>query len=134
MSLAEQYATGATDARREQLLAAGEATLASWTGTAFVTSYLLSAIATLVASIAMLRSHAFSRTTGILGVVYGALNLVPANAGMLGLVLSMCSLIPMLAWLALVARRLLRTSRTTTTLIRTTMLLEPTNCGPFAPG
>jgi hypothetical protein len=111
MTLAEAYASASSDARREQLLAAGESTLASWTGTAFVTGYLLSAIATLVASIAMLRSHAFSRTTGLVGVVYGALNLVPASAGTLGLVLSLCSLIPMIAWLALVARRLLRTSR-----------------------
>jgi hypothetical protein len=111
MSLAEEYAIAASDARRELLLAAGESTLASWTGTAFVTSYLLAAVATLVASIAMLRSQVFSRTTAILGVVYGALNLVPANAGTLGLVLSLCSLIPMIAWLALVARRLLRLSR-----------------------
>ena len=110
LTLAEQHASAASDARREQLLAAGEATMATWTGTAFVTSYLLSAIATLVASITMLRSHAFSRATGIIGVVYGALSLVPSNAGTLGLVLSLASLAPMIAWLALVGRRLLRTS------------------------
>jgi hypothetical protein len=61
----------------------------------------------------MLRSRVFGRVVGAIGVVYGALNLVPANAGTLGLVLSLCSLIPMIAWLALVARRLLRASRAT---------------------
>jgi hypothetical protein len=108
MSLSDQFAAAASDGRRDQLIAAGEATLASWTGTAFVTSYLLAAMATLVASFAMLRSHAFTRTTAILGIVYGGLNLVPPNAGTLGLVLSLCSLIPMIAWLALVARQLVR--------------------------
>jgi hypothetical protein len=108
MSLADQYAAATTDARRGQLVAAGESTLAAWTGTAFVTSYLLSAAATLVASIAMLRSGVFSRATAVLGIVYGALNVVPSNAGTLGLVLSLASLIPMVAWLALIAHRLLR--------------------------
>lgn len=119
MSLADQYASATTDARRAQLLAAGDATLASWTGTAFVTSYLLSAIATLVASVAMLRSRVFSRATGTIGVVYGVLNLVPASAGTLGLVFSLASLIPMIAWLALIARRLLRAARTSSPSVTT---------------
>ena len=110
MSLAERYATASTEVRRMQLVAAGEATMASWTGTAFVTSYLLSAVATLLASVVMLRTATFGRVTGIIGIVYGALNLVPSSAGTLGLVLSLASLIPMLAWLLLVARGLLRSS------------------------
>jgi hypothetical protein len=109
MSLADQYAAAATDVRRGQLVAAGESTLVAWTGTAFVTSYLLSAIATLIASVVMVRSRVFSRATGIIGIIYGVLNLVPSNAGTLGLVLSLGSLIPMVGWLALIARRLIRT-------------------------
>jgi hypothetical protein len=106
MSLADRYAAATTDARREQLLAAGEAVSVSWTGTAFVTSYILSALATLIGSVAMLRTGAFTKLTGIIGVVYGALNLVPASAGTLGLVVSLVSLIPMLLWLVLIARAL----------------------------
>lgn len=108
MSLADRYSIAATDLQRQQLLAAGEATIVTWTGTAFVTSYLLSAIATLLASVAMLRTHTFTRTTGVIGIINGVLNLVPSSAGTVGLVLSLASLIPMLAWLVLVARGLLR--------------------------
>ena len=108
MSLAAQHADAPTAARREQLRAAGDAVLAAWTGTAFVTSYLLSASATIVASIAMLRARGFGRAVGTIGLVYGALNLVPANAGTVGLVLSLASLLPMIAWLASIARVLLR--------------------------
>ena len=108
MSLADRYAGAATDAQRQQLIAAGEAAIASWTGTAFTTSYILSALAALIGSVVMLRTRAFSRATGVIGVVYGVLNLVPSNAGMLGLVLSLAVLIPMLVWLVLIARGLLR--------------------------
>jgi hypothetical protein len=110
MSLADRYGAAGTDVERQQLVAAGEATLASWTGTAFVTSYILSALATLVASMTMLRTRAFGRATGFIGIAYGVLNLVPSSAGTLGLVLSLGSLIPMLVWLVLVARGLLRSS------------------------
>jgi hypothetical protein len=107
MSLADRYSTAATDLQRQQILAAGEATIVTWTGTAFVMSYLLSAVATLLGSIVMLRTHAFTRTTGVVGIIYGVLNLVPSSAGTPGLVLSIASLLPMLVWLVLVARRLL---------------------------
>jgi hypothetical protein len=111
MSLADRYSSVATDAQRQQILAAGEATSVTWTGTAFVMSYLLSAFATVIASVVMLRTRAFTRTTGVIGIIYGALNLVPSSAGTLGLVLSLASLLPMLAWLALVARGLLSPRR-----------------------
>jgi hypothetical protein len=115
MSLADQYADAATEARREQLVAAGEATMASWTGTAFVTSYILSAVAALIGSVVMLRTRVFSRATGLVGVVYGVLNLVPSNAGKLGLALSLAALIPMLVWLVLIARG--RPSRTSESIV-----------------
>jgi hypothetical protein len=108
MSLADLYAAATTDVRREQLVAAGEAAMASWTGTAFVASYILSAVATIVGSVVMLRTRTFSRTLGVVGLVYGVLNLVPASAGTLGLIMSLAGLVPMLVWLALVTRGLLR--------------------------
>jgi hypothetical protein len=89
--------------------------MASWTGTAFVTSYILSAVAALIGSVVMLRTRVFSRATGLVGVVYGVLNLVPSNAGMLGLALSLAALIPMLVWLVLIARG--RPSRTSESIV-----------------
>jgi hypothetical protein len=83
--------------------------LATWQGTAFDVSYVLSAIAILIVSAVMLRSHhLFSKTTGYAGLSAGVLALVPPTAGTVGLILSLVSLVPMVIWLALIARRLLR--------------------------
>lgn len=82
--------------------------LVTWQGTAFDVSYILSAIAILIVSAVMLRGHLFSKTTGYAGLSAGILALVPPTAGMIGEVFSLLSLVLMVIWLALIARRLLR--------------------------
>ncbi|MGE5603218.1 MAG: hypothetical protein ACM30E_09210 [Nitrososphaerales archaeon] len=108
LSLAGQHAaaTGATE--RTATVAAGQAVMANFAGSGFNTSYVLIAIAGLVLTAAMLGSNTFGRRTAHVGMVFYAMNLVPATAGTLGFVLSMASLVPMIAWLVLVARRLLQ--------------------------
>jgi hypothetical protein len=109
LTLSNQYATATTEVERSIFLAAGQAMLATWQGTAFDVSYVLSAIAILIVSAVMLRSHhLFSKTTGYAGLSAGVLALVPPTAGTVGLILSLVSLVPMVIWLALIARRLLR--------------------------
>jgi len=109
LTLSNQYATASTEVERFIFLAAGEAMLATWQGTAFDVSYVLSALAILTVSAVMLRSHhLFSKTTGYAGLSAGVLALVPPTAGTVGLILSLVSLVPMVIWLALIARRLLR--------------------------
>jgi hypothetical protein len=107
MALSQKYAT-ASDVDRIALVGAGHATLVRWEGSAFNTSYVLGAIAILMISIAMLETTVFSRATAWVGVLFGALSVVPASAGKLGLVMSIGSLIPMWIWLVLIAKTLLR--------------------------
>lgn len=108
LSLSNQYATATTDAERSLFLAAGQAMLVTWQGTAFDVSYVLSALAVLIVSAVMLRSHLFSKVTGYVGLSAGVLMLVPPTAGFIGVIFSLLSLVPLVIWLALVARRLLR--------------------------
>jgi hypothetical protein len=108
LSLSNQYATAVTDAERPLFLAAGQAMLVTWQGTAFDVSYVLSALATLIISAVMLRSHLFSKVTGYVGLSAGVLMLVPPTAGLIGVFFSLLSLVPLVIWLALIARRLLR--------------------------
>jgi len=108
LSLSNQYATATTDAERSLFLAAGQAMLVTWQGTAFDISYVLSALAVLIVSAVMLRSHLFNKVTGYTGLSAGVLMLVPPTAGMIGVVFSLLSLGPLAVWLTLIARRLLR--------------------------
>ncbi len=109
LSLSNQYATATTEAERSISLAAGQAMLVTWQGTAFDVSYVLNGLALLIVSAVMLRSrHLFSKTTGYAGLSAGVLALVPPTAGTIGLVFSLVSLVPLVIWLALIARRLLR--------------------------
>src|SRR3972149_2301538 len=55
LSLSNLYAVATTDAEKSTLLAAGQAMLATWQGTAFNVSYILGAIALLIISVVMLR-------------------------------------------------------------------------------
>ena len=108
LQLAGRHAAAPEAADRAHLLAAGDAALASWTGTAFNASYVLGALASVIAAALMLRSPHFSRATGWIGLVFALPNLIPATAGAIGLWISLVTLIPMWIWLALIARRLLQ--------------------------
>ena len=113
MAVSHAYAAAASDAERTALTAAGHALIATWEGTAFTFSYELSAVAVWVAGVAMLRTAGFSRVGGYAAIAVGILSLVPANAGAIGLVLSILALAPTAAWLIFVGRDLLRFSRDT---------------------
>lgn len=103
-ALARGHAASAAD--RELYVAAGQATLALYHGTPFDVGYVLSAIAGIIVSVALLRSRELGAATATLGLVMFVMNLVPPTVGTIGVVLSMASL-PLLAiWLLLVSRRL----------------------------
>lgn len=108
VALSTQYAEATTVAERASLVAAGDAALARFEGPWFTFSYVVNGVAVLVASIVMWRAPRMGRWIGGAGVLYGVLQLVPPNAGALGMAMSLASLVPMLAWLALSARKLLR--------------------------
>jgi hypothetical protein len=107
LSLSNQYRAAATDGQRFVSLAAGQAMLATWQGTAFDVSYILGAVTLLIVSYVMLRSRLFNRTTAFVGIITSALMFIPPSAGMAGLILSVLSVPPTATWLFLVGRRLL---------------------------
>jgi hypothetical protein len=108
LTLSQQYAAATTDAARSLFLAAGQAMLALYTGTAFNVSYLLSGVAALLMAGAMLRSGVFGRVTAYIGIAYAVLQVVPPTAGDAGMIVSLLSLAPMVIWIALIARTLFR--------------------------
>jgi hypothetical protein len=111
LSLSNAYAGAKTEAERTSLVAAGQATLAAFQGTPGATSYVLMGVAGILVSANMLRQRVFSRATGSLGVAQGVLMLVPSTFGTVGLLLSLVSLVPFVAWFSLVGRRLLELAR-----------------------
>lgn len=106
LSLSGQYDAATTEAERSRLLAAGQTTLAIWQGSAYDIGYVLGGVAMLIIAIVMLRSAVFGRPTAYIGLLTGALMLIPATAGTVGLVLSLVSLAPAAVWDILIARRL----------------------------
>ena len=107
LSLSNQYTAAITDMERFTSLAAGQAMLTTWQGTAFNVSYILGAIALLAISYVILRSHIFGKFTAWIGILTSVLMFIPPSAGMIGLIMSVVSVPPTAIWLFLVGRRLL---------------------------
>ena len=107
LTLSNSYADTTSESQRAAFLAAGQAVMANWTGSAFMVGYVLSGIATLLFAAVMLRSTAFTRLTAYVGLATGLLMLVPASAGTFGLWVSLISLAPTVMWLMLLGMRFL---------------------------
>jgi hypothetical protein len=114
-ALSDQYAAASTDAQRATFLAAGEALLAIHNPNGIHLGLLLVALAGLIASVVMLRSHIFGKATATAGLVantlvlsyFVALPLVPAIAPLFP-----ASSAPFrLIWYILIAWRLLQLGR-----------------------
>jgi hypothetical protein len=105
LSLSNQYAAATTDAERTSLQGAGQAIIANWTGSAFDVAYFLSAVAAIIVAVVMLQSNVFGKVTAYAGLAMGILSLVPATAGMVGVVFSLVTLVPTVIWFILIARR-----------------------------
>ncbi len=111
--LSQKYTAATSEAERSQLLAAGQSALATWQGSAFDVSYVLGGVAVLLFAVIMLRSAVFSKVTAYVTLLLGALMLIPATAGTVGLALSIISLLPLVVWDVRVALRLFRLARAT---------------------
>lgn len=116
--LSTKYAAAHDDTVRSQLLAAGEAILASdmWHGAGALMGGVLTQTGAVLISIVMSRGGAFSKSTGWLGVIAHGLDLAHALLSLFflpmgGLLLVIAGpLYPI--WFFLVGRRLLRMART----------------------
>ena len=110
LSLSDGFAAATTDAQRSAYLAAGEATLAVFHGTAFWVSYLLGSIGGLIVAAVMLRTTVFSKGTAYLRIASSMLDFglfVPT----VGLAISLGSVLCLTVFNVLVAWRLLHLGR-----------------------
>ena len=108
--LSGQYAAAATDAQRALLLAAGEAMLAVFSGTAYHISLILGSVALVIIPIVMLQSKIFSKATAYMGILANVLALgfyVPK----IGIYILLFSVIFLLVWYILITRRLFQLGR-----------------------
>ncbi len=110
LTLSQTYAATAP-AQQPLVVAAGQAILATYQGTGFDLYYVCMALGFLIISVVMLRSTVFSKLTGSLGLIMSICMLVPPTVGVVGLVMSILSLLPMLFWDLLLARRLWQLSQ-----------------------
>jgi hypothetical protein len=107
LALSEQY-RGATDAQAALLLAAGQALIVKYVGSAFLVYYILNALALLLFAVVMLQSKVFGRNTAYAGIVSGLLMLVPSMFGTIGLLFAFASLLPWALFSILIARQFFR--------------------------
>ncbi len=106
--LSDQYAAATTDAQRTAFLAAGEALLANYNGTAFALFFVFSGVAFVIMAAVMLKSRVFGKTTAVVGILMGVMMLVPPLPflGTIGLALSYFVIVPSAIWDVLIAWRL----------------------------
>jgi hypothetical protein len=110
LSLSDQFVAATSETQRSVTVAAGQAMLASWEGTAFQVSYVLGQTAGILVGLVMLRSDRFGRAipyTLMVGNVVGFGLYLPT----VGLALSAFSGLVLWAWYLLIARRFFQLER-----------------------
>lgn len=113
LSLSGQYFAAGVESVRAQTLAAGQSLMAIWQGTAFHASYIVGSIASVLLSMAMLRSRVFTRAAGIMGIIA---NLVAFGlyVPVVGVYISVFSVLFLWAWYLLTAIGLFKLGKTST--------------------
>jgi len=107
-ALSQQYMEATSTEIKEQIISSGNLLLLRYNGTAFDIYYVLNAFTLIIASRVMLMDNTFSKATAIWGLIAGGLMIIPSTAGMLGLILSLVSLIPWTIFSILIAKRFFR--------------------------
>lgn len=109
LSLSNQYNVANTETQRNSLLDAGEGLLAIFHGTAFYISYILGSIAGIIISIVILQSKVFSKSTAYIRIASSIFDFglfIPV----IGLYISLFSVVFLLIFNILVAKRLFKPS------------------------
>jgi hypothetical protein len=111
LSLSNGYAAATSEAERAAHLAAATATYAAFHGTAFWVSYLLGSLGGLVLSVVILRGTVFSRRTAYVRIASSVFDLGLFVPGV-GLLIALLSVVCLLVFNLMVARRLIELART----------------------
>jgi hypothetical protein len=107
LALSGQFAAATSEAQRSAAVAAGQALLAGWEGTAFQVGYVLGQLAGILVGLVMLKGHRFGRaipSTLIVGNLIGFGLYLPT----VGVAISAFSGLVLWAWYLLIARKFLR--------------------------
>ena len=107
LSLSEGYSAATTEAQRSVYLAAGQAMLATFEGTAFQVSYVLASVAGIMIGAVMLRSDIFSRVAAY-ALIVGDVIVLGLYVPTKGIFLSVISVPVLWVWYILIARRLIQ--------------------------
>jgi hypothetical protein len=103
LSVSKHYYNSVTDTSRNMYLAVGQMLIFSWKGTAFDIYYVLNGITLLIISCVMFKSNIYGKRTAYVGLVSGILMSIPSTVGTVGLIFSLLSLIPWIAFAIMVA-------------------------------
>jgi hypothetical protein len=104
-ALSHQFRETSSIELKEQILSSGNLLLLRYKGTAFDIYYILNALTLIIASRVMLMDNTFSKTTAVWGLIAGGLMIIPSTAGMIGLTMSLISLIPWIVFSIMIAKR-----------------------------
>jgi hypothetical protein len=107
LALSDQFAAATSEAQRSAAMAAGQALLAGWEGTAFQVGYVLGQLAGIMIGLVMVKSRHFGRalpSTLIVGNLVGFGLYLPT----VGVAISAFSGLVLWAWYLLIARKFLR--------------------------
>jgi hypothetical protein len=105
--LSHQFTAASTEAQKTVFLAAGEAMVAAFHGTAFWVSYILGSITGFLVGAAILRTSVFGKVTAYLRILSGIFDFGIFIPG-IGLFISIFSVLLLMAFHILVGRRLLQ--------------------------
>lgn len=108
-ALSDDYASATSDSARASAVAAGDAVLATWQGTAFHVAYLLGALAGILIGVVMLHSASFGKATAWLLIVANVVGLGLYLPGV-GVYVAVFSVLFLEIWYLLVARALWRSA------------------------
>jgi hypothetical protein len=115
LHLSQAYAGAETNAEKAMLLAAGEAKVATFHGTAFYINYILGSLTGLIISLVMLQTSIFNRATAYVRIASSICDFglfLPA----IGMFIAILSVLFLVIWNILVARRLFQLAGTATIL------------------
>lgn len=113
LSLSRQFSAIDAEPQRAMLLAAGQALIAQWKGTAFDVYYILSAACLIIIARTMFKSVVYGKFMAVIGLSSGILMLIPSTVGNIGIYFSLASLVPWMIFSVQAAVRFLRLSRMT---------------------
>lgn len=108
-SLSNEYLKTTSPADKDVLFAAGKTMITIYTGTAFHFSYIIGQLAGIIVSYVMLKSKLFSKTTAYAGIIGNSVG-YGLYIPVIGIYISLLSVIGLWVWYVLISRKLFRLS------------------------